>query len=64
MHVACGRQETAVTGCVRAGVLCWQVLEIVLFELLGSSGKRVFDAQLGFEFLQIGAMHGKEMSAD
>ena len=34
MHVAGGREEAQVTGCVRTGVKTWQVIEVILFELL------------------------------
>ncbi len=53
MHVSCGRDGKTVTGCIRAGVICWQVLEIVLFELKNCTGRRILDSNLGFELLQI-----------
>ena len=39
MHVAAGRGEEAVTGCVRLGVRIWHVLEVVLWELTGTTGR-------------------------
>ena len=52
MHIACGREESTVTGCVRRGVKVWHLLELILFELLDSSASRIFDEQTGFELLE------------
>jgi predicted DNA-binding protein with PD1-like motif len=51
MHMACGRQDQTTTGCIRAGVRTWQILEVVLFELVGASGLRRKDPNLGFSLL-------------
>ena len=52
MHIACGRGSDTVTGCVRRGVRTWQVMELVLLELVGSSGTRKLDEALGFQLLE------------
>jgi len=52
MHIACGRDESTVTGCVRRGVTVWHLLELILFELVDSSASRIFDEQIGFELLE------------
>lgn len=52
MHVACGRRADAVAGCVRRGVRVWQVLEVVLFELVGTDARRKPDPATGFELLE------------
>lgn len=52
MHVACGRGDRAVAGCVRRGVKVWHVLEIVLTELTDTSATRVLDSATGFELLR------------
>ncbi|NOR78364.1 MAG: DUF296 domain-containing protein [Methanophagales archaeon] len=52
MHIACGREESTVTGCVRRGVKVWHLLELILFELVDSSASRMFDEQIGFELLE------------
>ncbi len=52
MHIAAGREEKTITGCVRRGVAVWQVMEVVLWELTETSGKRVIDTTTGFELLQ------------
>ena len=51
MHAACGRQSSTVTGCVRAGVETWQILEVILIELSGSSAVRRLDPPPGFKLL-------------
>jgi predicted DNA-binding protein with PD1-like motif len=52
LHMACGRKGETVTGCARAGVKVWQVMEAVLFELTGSTGVRRTDKVTGFKLLQ------------
>lgn len=51
MHAACGRETSTITGCVRAGVETWQVLEVILIELAGSSAVRRLDPPTGFKLL-------------
>ena len=52
MHIAGGRKGETVTGCVRRGVKVWHVLEMVLWELADTTGRRLPDAATGFELLQ------------
>jgi predicted DNA-binding protein with PD1-like motif len=52
MHMACGRDDDTVTGCVRTGVKVWHVMEAVLFELMDSTGVRRLDKITGFKLLQ------------
>jgi predicted DNA-binding protein with PD1-like motif len=52
MHAACGRGQRSVTGCIRAGVVTWQVLEIILIELKGLAAARLPDPATGFDLLQ------------
>ncbi|NOY69702.1 MAG: DNA-binding protein [Deltaproteobacteria bacterium] len=52
MHMACGRNDKTITGCVRTGVKVWHVMEAVLFELTDNPAKRVFDPVTGFKLLQ------------
>ena len=51
MHMACGRNANTVTGCIRNGVKVWQIMEVVLFELIDTTGKRVLDPDIGFKLL-------------
>jgi len=52
MHMACGRQEKTVTGCVRAGVRTWHVMEVIITELVDCSARRVVEPATGFALLQ------------
>jgi len=52
MHMACGRNDNTVTGCVRMGVKVWHIMEAVLFELVDSTGVRRHDEATGFKLLQ------------
>ena len=52
MHMACGREESTVIGCVRRGVKVWHVMEVILSELLNCDAARVFDPATGFELLE------------
>ena len=52
MHMACGRNTSTITGCIREGVRVWQVMEAILFELVDSSGVRVLDSETGFKLLK------------
>jgi predicted DNA-binding protein with PD1-like motif len=53
MHMACGREDFAKTGCIRRGVKVWQILEAVLIELNGTSCFRRFEEQIGFRLLHL-----------
>jgi predicted DNA-binding protein with PD1-like motif len=52
MHMACGRKDSTVTGCIREGVKVWHIMEVIVFELLDTSAKRVVEAPLELKFLQ------------
>ena len=51
MHCSCGRAGGSVTGCVRAGVKVWTVMEIVITEISGCGSKRLRDQRSGFDLL-------------
>jgi len=51
MHLACGRGEKTITGCVRRGVKVWHVLEVILIELTGTRAVRRMDTATGFKLL-------------
>ena len=51
MHIACGRQSDTVTGCIRTGVRVWHVIEVILFELIDTTGARTLDPETGFKLL-------------
>lgn len=52
LHAASGREGGATVGCTRAGVEVWLVGEVVILEILGTSGQRRKDLETGFELLQ------------
>jgi predicted DNA-binding protein with PD1-like motif len=52
MHASFGRNDNAITGCVRMGVDVWHIGEVVILELAGGSAKRVKNKETGFEFLE------------
>lgn len=54
MHASFGRDDSAVTGCVRLGVDVWQIGEVVILELAGASARRMKDDETGFELLEVG----------
>lgn len=52
MHMACGRGERAVVGCIRSGVKVWRVMEVIVQELTGSTARRVLEEPLGLKLLR------------
>ncbi|MDD3398800.1 MAG: DNA-binding protein [Candidatus Methanomethylophilaceae archaeon] len=56
MHASFGRDGRSVTGCVRAGVVVWLVMEVVLQELLGDNAVRAMDPDTGFALLEVGGI--------
>jgi predicted DNA-binding protein with PD1-like motif len=52
MHAAFGRGDRTLSGCIREGIVTWQVLEIILVEIVGLSATRVADEKTGFSLLQ------------
>ena len=51
MHMACGRGDNTITGCIRKGVKVWQVMEVIIHELTGAAGVRKKDDATGFDML-------------
>jgi predicted DNA-binding protein with PD1-like motif len=54
MHAATGREGDATVGCSRAGVEVWLVGEVIILEILGTSGRRRPELPSGFSLLQFG----------
>ena len=54
MHAAFGRADDTKTGCIRAGIVTWHILEIILLEVTGLQASRRPDATTGFDLLQCG----------
>jgi predicted DNA-binding protein with PD1-like motif len=53
LHMACGRKSSTWTGCIRRGVKVWHIMEVILFELLESKGRREIDPETGFTLLKL-----------
>lgn len=52
LHAACGRGVGTVTGCVRAGVKTWHVLEAIVTEIRDTPAVRRREETTGFTLLQ------------
>ncbi len=55
MHAACGRQDGSITGCIREGIVTWQILEVILIEVTGLDAARIEDSATGFQLLECGS---------
>ncbi len=53
LHMACGRKSSTRTGCIRRGVKVWHIMEVIVFELVESKGRRVFNPDTGFTLLKL-----------
>ena len=53
IHAALGRSGSTMTGCLRPGVKTWLVGEAILYEIVGTSAKRVKDEESGFNLLEV-----------
>jgi uncharacterized protein len=53
MHASFGRNDNAITGCVRKGVNIWLIGEAVILELTGSSARRAKNKETSFEVLEV-----------
>lgn len=51
MHLACGRGKETLTGCVGDGIKVWQIMEVVLYELIDTKAIRRHDSETGFKLL-------------
>jgi len=52
VHIAAGRRRLTKAGCIRKGVKIWLIAEVVIFELVNSTAKRITDPDTGFELLE------------
>jgi len=53
IHASLGRGGKTLTGCLRPGVKTWLVGEAVIYEILGTSARRVMDEKSGFELMEM-----------
>lgn len=52
VHMSFGRNENASIGCIRSGVKVWEVMEVIIFELIDTGSRRLLDEKLGFKLLE------------
>jgi uncharacterized protein len=53
IHGAMGRSGQTITGCLREGLETWLVGEAIVYEILGTDAKRLYDEQSGFTLLNV-----------
>ena len=53
IHGALGRSGQTMTGCLRPGVTTWVVGEAIIYEITGTSVKRLPDKASGFDLLEV-----------
>ena len=53
IHAALGRGGHTLTGCLRPGVSTWLVGEAIIYEILGTTARRVPDPKSGFELMEM-----------
>lgn len=53
IHAALGRSGQTITGCLRPGVATWLVGEAIIYEITGSSARRLPDKESGFNLLEV-----------
>ena len=53
LHSAFGRNRDTITGCLREGITIWHIGEVIIFELIDSSARRMLDSETGFELLEL-----------
>ncbi len=52
LHMACGRGDEALVGCIRPGVRVWRVMEVIVSELVDCRARRVVEEPLGLKLLR------------
>ena len=53
IHASLGRSGQAMTGCLRPGVTTWLVGEAIIYEITGTSARRLPDKESGFDLLEV-----------
>ena len=53
IHASLGRAGKTLTGCLRPGVSAWLVGEAIIYEITGTSVKRLPDKESGFDLLEV-----------
>jgi predicted DNA-binding protein with PD1-like motif len=53
IHASLGRGGKTLTGCLRPGVKTWLVGEAIIYEIVGTSARRVMDKKSGFDLMEM-----------
>ena len=53
IHASLGRGDKVITGCLRPGVTTWLVGEAIIYEITGTSARRLPDGRSGFDLLEV-----------
>ena len=53
IHASLGRAGRTLTGCLRPGVKTWLVGEAIIYEITGTSAKRLPDKKSGFDLMEV-----------
>ncbi len=53
IHASLGRGGKTLTGCLRPGVKTWLVGEAIIYEITGTSARRLPDAVSGFDLMEL-----------
>jgi predicted DNA-binding protein with PD1-like motif len=53
IHAAMGRAGQTLTGCLRPGVTTWLVGEAIIYEITGTTARRLPDESSGFNLLEV-----------
>lgn len=53
IHASLGRSGRAFTGCLRPGVTTWLVGEAIIYEITGTTAKRLPDKKSGFNLMEM-----------
>jgi predicted DNA-binding protein with PD1-like motif len=53
IHASLGRGGKTLTGCLRPGVKTWLTGEVIIYEITGTSAKRLPDKKSGFELMDV-----------
>ena len=55
IHAAMGRAGRTLTGCLRYGARTWLVGEAIIYEITGTTAKRLPDKDSGFDLMEMGS---------
>lgn len=53
IHASLGRVNNVITGCLRPGVTTWLVGEAIIYEITGTTARRLPDKASGFDLLEV-----------